>query len=191
MTACDWHPSLDEATLTLQVRRSGTRRYRPIPLTVTEFIRRWLQHVLPVGLHRVRYYGFLHPHSKYSLQLVRWLISIATDRLYELACTVVEVNPPSSRLVCPSCGGWMVFLAYTLMQFVSDEPDRSVEQQQIHLRSLECLSLPTHEPQLVVRQDDGRLRPVDLETRLTPLKTRIPQLTALTLPTIQQMTCSA
>ncbi len=113
VTACDWHPSLDEATLTLQVRRSGTRHYRPMRLTVTEFIRRWLQHVLPAGLQRVRYYGFLHPHSKYSLPLVRWLIAMATDRLYELACSVVEVKPPSSRLVCPTCGGWMVCLGYT------------------------------------------------------------------------------
>jgi hypothetical protein len=85
----------------------------------------------------------------------------------------------------------MVFLAYTLMQFVGDEPDRSVEQTQIHLRSLECLVLPTRAPQLVMRQDDGRLRPVDVETLLVPLRTRIPQLQELTIPTIQEMTLAA
>ena len=35
-----------------------------MPLAVTEFNRRWLLHVLPAGLHRVRYYGFLNGSSK-------------------------------------------------------------------------------------------------------------------------------
>ena len=30
-------------------------------LEASEFIRRFLQHVLPRGFHKVRYYGFLSP----------------------------------------------------------------------------------------------------------------------------------
>ena len=85
----------------------------------------------------------------------------------------------------------MVFLAYTLMQFVSNQPELSVEQMQIHLRSLECLVLPSHEPQLVLRPEDGRLLPVTLDDLLHPLRTRIPQLKELKIPTIQEMIPSA
>lgn len=85
----------------------------------------------------------------------------------------------------------MVFLAYTLMQFVSNEPELSVEQMQIHLCSLECLTLPSHEPQLVVRQEDGQLLPVTLDDLLHPLRTRIPQLKELKIPTIQEIVLSA
>ncbi len=40
-------------------RRAGASRQRRMTLTVTEFIRRMLLHVLPPGFHRIRYYGFL------------------------------------------------------------------------------------------------------------------------------------
>ena len=53
VTSCNEADSLDDARLVLQVKRSGTSRYRGLPLTVTEFIRRWLMHVLPAGLHCV------------------------------------------------------------------------------------------------------------------------------------------
>jgi hypothetical protein len=48
-----------------------------MPLRVAEFIRRWMQHVLPSGRQRVRHYGFLNGHSKRSLGEVRWLIAVS------------------------------------------------------------------------------------------------------------------
>ena len=36
-------------------------------LTAMEFMRRFLQHVLPKGFHKVRYFGFLHPTNKRTL----------------------------------------------------------------------------------------------------------------------------
>jgi len=33
-------------------------------LAATEFIRRFLLHVLPLGFHRIRYYGFLGPRHR-------------------------------------------------------------------------------------------------------------------------------
>jgi hypothetical protein len=40
-------------------RRSSADRQRTMTLSATEFIRRFLFHVLPPGFHRIRYYGFL------------------------------------------------------------------------------------------------------------------------------------
>lgn len=113
VTGCNEADSLEDARLVLQVKRSGSRRYRPMPLEVTEFIRRWLLHVLPVGLHRVRHYGFLSRSSKRSLEEVRLLIAVANDRLHHLACgqLIVMAKPP--KMACPECGGPMICLGYT------------------------------------------------------------------------------
>ena len=89
-----------------------------MPLSVTEFIRRWLLHVLPSGLHRVRHYGFLNSSSRRSLEEVRLLIAIAIDRLHYLLCSQQIVMADPTKMVCPDCGGVMVCLGYTPPQVV-------------------------------------------------------------------------
>jgi len=113
VTHCNQADSLDNARLTLQVKRSGTSRYRGLPLTVTEFIRRWLLHVLPAGLHRVRYYGFLNGSSKRSLEEVRWLVAAANRMLHYLAHSQQVETARRPKMVCPKCGGAMICLGYT------------------------------------------------------------------------------
>ena len=54
--------ALDEAGVTFRYkdyRRDGDARHRTMTLSVDEFIRRFLVHVLPKGLHRIRHYGLL------------------------------------------------------------------------------------------------------------------------------------
>ena len=113
VTHCDQADSIDDARLTLQVKRSGSRRYRPMPLAVTEFIRRWLMHVLPAGLHRVRHYGFLNSSSKRSLEEVRLLVAVANDLLHYLSGSDQAVTPRLPKMVCPKCGQAMLCLGYT------------------------------------------------------------------------------
>ena len=98
VTACNNGASLDDATLVLQVKPSGKGHYRPMRLPVEEFIRRWLLHVLPGGFHRVRYYGFLHSHSKVTAAEVRWLIALHNDDLYYLTCSVTLVTAELRKL---------------------------------------------------------------------------------------------
>src|ERR1700730_11220246 len=40
-------------------RLEGRERYKVMTLATHEFIRRFLIHVLPAGIHRLRYYGLL------------------------------------------------------------------------------------------------------------------------------------
>ncbi len=42
--------------------KSGTNK--TMKLSAFEFIRRFLQHVLPTGFMKIRYYGFVHPSTK-------------------------------------------------------------------------------------------------------------------------------
>ncbi len=90
----------------------GKRRYCTLP--VLEFMRRFLQHVLPKGFKKVRYYGLFSPAKRELLNRVRLLLLIqagsqaaATD---EPAKQDSPLLPPGS-LPCPTCGRPMRRLA--------------------------------------------------------------------------------
>src|SRR5947209_19768639 len=54
--------SADENGVTFKYkdyRLDGSARYKTMTLATDEFIRRFLIHVLPKGLHRIRHYGLL------------------------------------------------------------------------------------------------------------------------------------
>ncbi|MDD2390462.1 MAG: transposase [Desulfobacterales bacterium] len=42
-----------------------------------EFLRRYLQHVLPTGFMKIRHYGFLSPCASLPLEKVRTMIEVA------------------------------------------------------------------------------------------------------------------
>jgi hypothetical protein len=58
-------------------RDSASRQWRHLDLEPFELIRRYLQHVLPAGFHRVRLFGFLHPAGRNKLKRVRALLKAA------------------------------------------------------------------------------------------------------------------
>ena len=47
-------------------------------LEIMEFMRRYLQHVLPTGFMKVRHYGFMNSASSVELEKVKSLIELAT-----------------------------------------------------------------------------------------------------------------
>jgi hypothetical protein len=49
---------------TFKYRRSDTGRWKLLTLDMPDFLRRFLQHVLSTGFHRVRYYGWWSPAAK-------------------------------------------------------------------------------------------------------------------------------
>ena len=90
-------------------REDGSARSKVMRLTPTEFMRRFLLHVLPDGFHRIRHYGlFANGHRAEKLALCRRLLGIAsevpTDRSDdgETGATDPDEPPP-----CPCCGGRM------------------------------------------------------------------------------------
>jgi Putative transposase len=81
-------------------------------LEAMEFLRRFLQHVLPSGFPKVRYYGFLSPAAAVSLDLVRWLIALWAGLTYVLRSTRDEAAAPPGGPTCPACGGRLVRLGF-------------------------------------------------------------------------------
>ena len=76
--------SCDNGQVTYSFRKSGSNRWRKMTVDGSEFVRRFLQHVLPTGLQKVRHYGFLSPNSRVSLDLVRWLITLYQGLVFVL-----------------------------------------------------------------------------------------------------------
>jgi len=58
---------VDEETVTFRFKDYRSRRARSLTLTIPEFCRRFLLHVLPKGFVRIRYYGFLAHGSRARL----------------------------------------------------------------------------------------------------------------------------
>jgi hypothetical protein len=93
-------------------RKKGSTRLRHVMVDVMEFIRRFLQHVLPCGFMKVRHYGFMSANCSVGLARLRLLI---LEYLKGLRPSLEDLVSPETRLplpkpVCPSCGGVLLYL---------------------------------------------------------------------------------
>jgi hypothetical protein len=68
--------SLDEKTVTIRYRQRKAARWRTCPIAGEEFMRRFLQHVLPKGFHKVRYFGLWHPANRELAARVRLRLAL-------------------------------------------------------------------------------------------------------------------
>ena len=99
---------LKEGHVTFKYKDSATKQIRFAPVSATEFIRRFLQHVLPDRFVKVRYYGLLSPTYRQLLAQTRQLLSAtATEPKPE----ALKTTAPSALLSCPHCGGPLILLA--------------------------------------------------------------------------------
>ena len=83
-------------------RESGEKQFRT--LDAEEFIRRFLQHVLPKGFVKVRYYGFFSSGNRPRLRRVRQLLGANPNWEQEEK----PIDPEKDAHRCPHCGQVMV-----------------------------------------------------------------------------------
>ncbi len=67
----------DDHEVVFTYRDSTSGAPRVAQLSADEFLRRYLQHVPPPGLHRVRYFGWLHPSATHRRAQVETLLAVA------------------------------------------------------------------------------------------------------------------
>ena len=102
---------LEDRRVFFKYRKHKSSRWRTMALDVMEFMRRFLQHVLPTGFMKVRYYGFLHPGSAVPLEKVKTLIELAFG--FEITAPKTVLQPPEP-LLCTSCSAALVLRASVL-----------------------------------------------------------------------------
>ena len=97
--------------VTFRYKDSDTGETKLCTVTAEEFIRRFLQHVLPKGFVKVRYYGFFSHSNRHLLNQIRQLLEpqIATrspDEAEARPAAKPKTNPsvPDQAHRCPQCG---------------------------------------------------------------------------------------
>lgn len=93
---------LENDQVSFRFRNSDTDQWETKTLPVFDFIRRFLQHVLPKGFVKIRYYGFLSPSRRNLLAVVKYLLGDIGKS--KVTSTVNE------RYICPHCGAKLLWI---------------------------------------------------------------------------------
>jgi hypothetical protein len=102
--------SAENHQVRFRYRKPHSRRLRTTTLDALEFIRRFLQHVLPTGFMKIRHYGFLSQSSSVSIPSIRKMIS----QLLEIPSTPYAEPPasPHHSPLCRHCGSSLIFILF-------------------------------------------------------------------------------
>jgi hypothetical protein len=101
-----------EDKVTFSDRRSGSNRWRRMTLDAMEFLRRFLQHILPAGSQKVRHSGFVSPNSATSIEAVRWLVTLHNGAVFTLLAAPNAAPAATPEPRCSICGGLMTVLGF-------------------------------------------------------------------------------
>lgn len=106
--------AVDDGQVTFGYRDTRDDQLKQMTLRAEEFVRRFLQHVLPRGFHKVRYYGLWAPGHRKLLRRLQALLATPDP-----SCPSTRVLPDSANddlddprpgPICPYCGhGVLVF----------------------------------------------------------------------------------
>jgi hypothetical protein len=97
---------IENGAVTFRYRDNRNQQLRRETVTGVEFIRRFLQHTLPRGCAKVRYYGICSPTCRKQLEQARTLLGAATT---SAAVDAVPNSPPTEQVApaaparCPHC----------------------------------------------------------------------------------------
>ena len=97
--------SLDNGKVTFRCKGTGTKRMKTMTVSAEELIRRFLQHVLPARVHKVRYYGLWSSSNRKHLRSMQQILtppeSESQGQLEE--DMDAQVSAPSEARSCPHC----------------------------------------------------------------------------------------
>jgi len=103
--------SVTDGQVEFLLKRTGTNRYQSMTVSAEEFIRRYLQHVLPRGFQKVRHFGFAHTQAKTNWEWLNMLVTVSIHLVYVLT---VSAKPLRERrkFACSECGGDMKYVMH-------------------------------------------------------------------------------
>ena len=90
---------MDPTHVTFRFNDRYTDTWRTERLPGVEFLRRFLQHALPRGFHKVRYYGLWHPSKRAESNRARALLILdrAPARAFFPEAVYRKCDPPLNR----------------------------------------------------------------------------------------------
>jgi len=111
--------SLDNGIVGFRYRDNKTQQICHVSLPATEFIHRFLQHVPPKGMTKVRYYGIFSPACRSQLERARLLLiptpaATASTAPAPPENSAASPTSPPPLMRCPHCQTGTLFLLETL-----------------------------------------------------------------------------
>jgi hypothetical protein len=112
--------SLDEHTVSFRYKHRQSNRWRICTLAGEEFMRRFLQHVLPKGLHKVRYFGLWHASKRLIASKARLLLhmqraqNVAPSSVGTDTSDLIRSSTTDPR-ICPRCRLGQLILVIKLL----------------------------------------------------------------------------
>ena len=94
--------SVDDTQVSFTYRKVHSNRTRAMRLPIFAFIHRFLQHALPTGFMKVRYFGFLSPSFKMPIEEIKARIELAQGFNVRASATIALTPPQPLR--CAYCG---------------------------------------------------------------------------------------
>ena len=99
----------DTVTFSWKDRRQGGVN-KPLTLPGTQFVQRYLRHVLPRGLRAIRYFGFCHPAAKKK----RIQIQFQSGRPLLVGSDLTAATEKEDLYSCPKCGAGLMDPTFSL-----------------------------------------------------------------------------
>ncbi len=93
-----------DGKVTFRYRDSKSNLFRLCTLDALQFVARFLQHVLPKGFVKVRYYGLFASQNRKLLEKVKELLGQLLDPVKKICEKVIK------SFCCPKCGNPMLFM---------------------------------------------------------------------------------
>ena len=101
----------EKGEVMFKYKPSGNNKFKYQTVTAIEFMRRFLQHVLPNGFQKIRYYGFLSSAGKNIFEKIQDYFDIKTN---EIILPKKSEFQKRERDICPHCKSKMKHLALIL-----------------------------------------------------------------------------
>ncbi len=112
---------IQDGLVSFRYRDNRTQQIRRVTLSGIEFLRRFLQHVLPSGCTKVRYYGLFSPHCRAKLDLAQARIPVSVP-VSSSPSTSPNAHSGSTLHSCPYCHLGKLVLVETLRPQRSRSP---------------------------------------------------------------------
>jgi hypothetical protein len=97
--------NVKDGNVTFRYKESNNQTFQTCTLNVHKFLHRFLQHVLPKGFVKIRYFGFLTTKKRIELDHIKELIGM------RLSCKSPSYpKNPKKPMTCPDCGSLLVFV---------------------------------------------------------------------------------
>jgi hypothetical protein len=104
LLAIENHGDMANSRITFGYRTSDTGENKTMTLSVEAFLQRFLQHILPKGFVKVRYYGCFAPGCRSRLDAIRQQLAPNGSAACSSQGETQVENPLEILPLCPSCG---------------------------------------------------------------------------------------